>query len=68
MKMTGKVLEYSEKNSLGYIEGLDGTVYMFHQVHVKNDTKLTKDDIVKFDFSLTEDENMPYAMDIEKRE
>jgi len=67
MKMTGKVLEYSEENSLGYIEGFDGIVYLFHQIEVKNNVQLKKDDIVKFDFTISSEQDMPYAMTIEKR-
>ena len=63
MKMMGKILEYNEVDSLGYIKGFDDIVYLFHQIHVKQNVHLKKGDIVKFDFSLNGD--MPYAMDIE---
>lgn len=66
MKMIGKVLEYSNKDSLGYIEGYDGTVYMFHQINVKNNIELKKGDIIKFNFIINGDKNMQYAVDIEK--
>lgn len=65
MKMMGKILEYNEKDSLGYIEGFDGLVYLFHQIHVKDNVQLKKDSIVKFDFSLNGEHDMPYAMDVE---
>ena len=65
MKMMGQILEYNEVDSLGYIKGFDDMVYLFHQIHVKQNVQLKKGDIVKFDFSLNGENNMPYAMDIE---
>lgn len=68
MKMLGTVLEYSDKDALGYIEGYDEIVYLFHRIYVKDKVKLEKGDIVKFDFIFNGDKNMPYAIDIEKKE
>ena len=67
MKMLGKVIEYSEKDLMGYIEGLDDIVYIFHQNQVNNNEKLELGDLVEFNFMLRGDKNMPYATDIEKR-
>lgn len=67
MKMTGRIIEYDEVNSLGYIKGYDETVYLFHQIYVKDNITLKKGDIVKFNFSMGIDKNMPYATDIEKK-
>lgn len=65
MKMMGQILEYNEVDSLGYIKGFDDMVYLFHQIHAKTNIQLKKGDIVKFDFSLNSDVDMPYAMAIE---
>ena len=50
MKMMGQILEYNDVDSLGYIKGFDDIVYLFHQIHVKQNVLLKKRDIVKFDF------------------
>ena len=65
MKMSGKVIEYSEQDELGYIEGYDGVVYLFHEIQVKNDVKIAKNSIVRFDFVIQDSSDMPYAVDIE---
>lgn len=65
--MIGSVENYNQETRVGYITGYDDILYFFRQKDVKGNIILKKNDIVKFDYLIYEKEEMPIAIEIEKR-
>ena len=64
--MRGIVEDYDENSKIGYIKGYDDDLYLFRQRNVKNNEKLEKGDIVEFDYTRYNLEEMPIAEEIRK--
>lgn len=65
--MRGKVLEYDEENSMGYIKGFDEIIYFFHAEHIMDNEEVNENDIVEFDYLLRGNGDLPYAIEIKKK-
>lgn len=65
--MLGTVEGYNEETKVGYITGFDDLLYFFREREVKGNVSLKKNDVVKFDYIIESREEMPIAIQIEKR-
>lgn len=65
--MMGKVEKYNDKSKIGYIKGYDDVIYLYRKREVDDNIILKEGDIVKFEYIRYSMEEMPMAIEIQKK-